>query len=100
MQDDLIVIAGVGGFIGGFLAKYFRTIGYQCIRGVDKKPITNWYQHVPDISLPITEAVASREVTLPRYPSIQDEDVDDVRQAASNIFGVSQNSSLSFAQTK
>ena len=49
MLDDLIVIAGAGGFIGGSLAKYFRSRGFQRIRGVDKKPITNWYQRVPGV---------------------------------------------------
>ena len=43
-QDDLIVIAGAGGFIGGSLVRYFRDLGYTRIRAVDKKPLSNWYQ--------------------------------------------------------
>jgi GDP-D-mannose 3', 5'-epimerase len=47
--DDLIVITGAGGFIGGALAKYFADQGFKNIRGVDKKPIPEWYQHVPGV---------------------------------------------------
>jgi nucleoside-diphosphate-sugar epimerase len=46
-KDDLIVITGGGGFIGGNLAKYFTKKGFTNIRAVDKKPLYEWYQHVP-----------------------------------------------------
>jgi nucleoside-diphosphate-sugar epimerase len=46
--DDLIVIAGAGGFIGGSLVRYFHERGFRRIRGVDKKPVAEWYQHVPE----------------------------------------------------
>jgi dTDP-4-amino-4,6-dideoxygalactose transaminase len=42
------------------------------------------------ISLPITEAVASREVTLPLYPTMRDEDVEYVIQAAMRAISISQ----------
>lgn len=42
--DDLIVIAGAGGFIGGSLAAYFLKKGFTNIRAVDKKPLPEWYQ--------------------------------------------------------
>src|SRR5215217_2684993 len=48
-QDDLIVIAGAGGFIGGSLVRYFRDLGYTRIRAVDKKPVSNWYQPFADV---------------------------------------------------
>ncbi len=48
-QDDLIVIAGAGGFIGGSLARYFRAQGFTNIRGIDKKPLPQWYQRVPGV---------------------------------------------------
>jgi dTDP-4-amino-4,6-dideoxygalactose transaminase len=35
------------------------------------------------VSLPVTEAVAAREVTLPLYPGMRDEDVDYVLSSAS-----------------
>ncbi len=48
-NDSLIVITGAGGFIGGNLAKYFHERGFTRIRGVDKKPLSQWYQHVPGV---------------------------------------------------
>jgi GDP-D-mannose 3',5'-epimerase len=47
--DDLIVIGGGGGFIGGSLARYFREQGFARIRAVDKKPLGDWYQVVPGV---------------------------------------------------
>jgi len=43
-KDDLIVIAGAGGFIGGALTRYFRDQGFTRLRAVDKKPLPNWYR--------------------------------------------------------
>jgi len=43
-KDDLILIAGAGGFIGGSLVRYFHDQGFTNIRGVDKKPLPLWYQ--------------------------------------------------------
>lgn len=48
-KDDLIVIGGAGGFIGGALARYFRDNGFTRIRAVDKKPVYEWYQVVPGV---------------------------------------------------
>ncbi|MEO2046299.1 MAG: NAD-dependent epimerase/dehydratase family protein [Pirellulales bacterium] len=45
-KDDLIVIAGAGGFIAGALAKYFQDKGFNRIRAIDKKPLPEWYQQV------------------------------------------------------
>ena len=42
--DDLIVVAGAGGFIAGALVRYFRDCGFTRIRAVDKKPLPEWYQ--------------------------------------------------------
>ncbi len=47
--DDMILIAGGGGFIGGALAQYFSAQGFKRIRCVDKKPVPEWYQHVPGV---------------------------------------------------
>ncbi len=43
-RDDLIVVTGAGGFIGGALVRYFRDKGFTRIRAVDKKPLREWYQ--------------------------------------------------------
>jgi nucleoside-diphosphate-sugar epimerase len=48
-KDDLIVIAGAGGFIGGSLARYFHEQGFTRIRAVDKKPLPFWYQRIPGV---------------------------------------------------
>lgn len=48
-KDDLIVICGAGGFIGGSLARYFHDQGFTRIRAVDRKPVPNWYQRVPGV---------------------------------------------------
>ena len=48
-KDDLIVITGAGGFIGGNLALHFKKKGFTNIRAVDKKPLYEWYQHVPGV---------------------------------------------------
>jgi len=47
--DDLIVIAGAGGFIAGALARYFHDLGYTRIRAIDRKPLPEWYQRVPGV---------------------------------------------------
>jgi GDP-D-mannose 3', 5'-epimerase len=48
-HDDLIVITGAGGFIGGSLVRYFHDLGYTRIRAVDKKPLSHWYQRIPGV---------------------------------------------------
>jgi GDP-D-mannose 3',5'-epimerase len=48
-KDDLIVIAGAGGFIAGALATYFYERGFTRIRAIDKKPLPEWYQRVPGV---------------------------------------------------
>jgi len=48
-KDDLIVIAGAGGFIGGALVRYFQDKGFTNIRAVDKKPLPLWYQRVEGV---------------------------------------------------
>src|SRR6056297_213362 len=48
-KDDLIVIGGGGGFIGGSLTRYFSEQGFTRIRAIDKKPLYDWYQVVPGV---------------------------------------------------
>jgi GDP-D-mannose 3', 5'-epimerase len=49
MQDDLIVITGAGGFIGGALLADLRRQGYQKLRAIDIKPFDEWYQVFDDV---------------------------------------------------
>lgn len=48
-KDDLILITGAGGFIGGNYVKYLRNKGFTRIRAVDKKPLYEWYLRVPGV---------------------------------------------------
>lgn len=48
-KDDLILIAGAGGFIGGHFTRYLAEQGFTNLRAVDKKPVPFWYQVTPDV---------------------------------------------------
>ena len=48
-KNDLILIAGAGGFIGGHLVADFRRRGFKNIRAVDIKPESEWYQRFNDV---------------------------------------------------
>jgi len=48
-KNDLLVVTGAGGFIGGALLRYFHDQGFTNLRGVDKKPLPDWYQRVPGV---------------------------------------------------
>ncbi|HEV2435131.1 MAG TPA: NAD-dependent epimerase/dehydratase family protein [Verrucomicrobiae bacterium] len=81
-KDDLIVITGAGGFIGGNLALYFKNKGFRHIRAVDKKPLYEWYLKVPG-----TEALCldvSREDNCHRVC----ENATEVYQLAADMGGM------------
>jgi nucleoside-diphosphate-sugar epimerase len=46
---DPILVAGAGGFIGGWLVRYLRERGFETIRAVDIKPFDEWYQRFDDV---------------------------------------------------
>ena len=48
-KDDLIVIAGAGGFIAGSLTRYFHDQWFTRIRAIDKKPLPDWYQRITGV---------------------------------------------------
>jgi len=48
-KKGLIVIGGAGGFIGGHLAAALIKQGFKHIRGVDIKPLSEWYQLFPEV---------------------------------------------------
>lgn len=57
-MNKLVTVAGAGGFIGGNLVASLREKGYQSIRAVDVKPITQWYrvfQDAENLSLDLNE---------------------------------------------
>lgn len=49
MKDQLVVVAGGGGFIGGSLVADLRNQGFKKIRAVDIKPFEQWYQISDDV---------------------------------------------------
>jgi GDP-D-mannose 3', 5'-epimerase len=48
-RDNLLVVAGAGGFIAGSLVRYFHDLGYTRIRAIDRKPLSQWFQRVPGV---------------------------------------------------
>ncbi len=49
MANDVILVAGGGGFIGGHLVAKLREMGHEKIRSVDIKPVDEWYQVFDDV---------------------------------------------------
>jgi len=47
--NELVVVTGGGGFIGGHLVAELRRRGCRRIRAVDIKPIHEWYQRFEDV---------------------------------------------------
>jgi GDP-D-mannose 3', 5'-epimerase len=43
-RKELVLVAGAGGFIGGWLVKHLLEATNFAVRAVDKKPISEWYQ--------------------------------------------------------
>jgi nucleoside-diphosphate-sugar epimerase len=49
MSDELVLVTGAGGFIGGAMVAEFRRQGCRKIRAVDIKPFDEWYQLFDDV---------------------------------------------------
>src|SRR5690242_18483342 len=49
MKDDLILVTGAGGFIGGHLVGSLVRDGYARVRAVDRKPLADWWQRHPGV---------------------------------------------------
>ena len=65
MKDQLIVVGGGGGFIGGHLLADFRRRGFTNLRSVDIKPFDQWYQchdDVENVQLDLSEKNACFKV--------------------------------------
>jgi GDP-D-mannose 3',5'-epimerase len=58
--NDLVLVAGAGGFIGGHLVARLREEGFERIRAVDVKPLDEWHQRFEEaenLSLDLREKV-------------------------------------------
>jgi GDP-D-mannose 3', 5'-epimerase len=49
MSQDIILVTGAGGFIGGHLVAHLRAQGHKRIRAVDIRPLSEWYQRFEDV---------------------------------------------------
>jgi nucleoside-diphosphate-sugar epimerase len=48
-RTDPILVAGAGGFIGGWLVRYLQENGFTDLRAIDIKPLDEWYQVLPGV---------------------------------------------------
>lgn len=48
-KDNLVLVTGAGGFIGGHLVRRLVEQGFKKIRAVDIKPMDDWYQITPGV---------------------------------------------------
>ncbi|HSE43420.1 MAG TPA: NAD-dependent epimerase/dehydratase family protein, partial [Acidobacteriota bacterium] len=63
-KDGIVLIGGAGGFIAGHLVKDLLDRGYERIRAVDIKPLSDWYQRfdeVENFQLDLSELDACRK---------------------------------------
>jgi len=47
-SQDLVVVSGAGGFIGGHLVARLLRQGHERVRAVDIKPLDEWFQVLPE----------------------------------------------------
>jgi GDP-D-mannose 3',5'-epimerase len=66
LRSEKILVAGAGGFIGGWVINNLLNQGYTDIRAVDIKPLSSWYQkfeNVENQSLDLKDPVNTLAVT-------------------------------------
>lgn len=69
MLNQRILVAGAGGFIGGWLVKSLLELGYKSIRAIDVKPKHEWFQIFDqaenvslDLSMQINSDLATQKI--------------------------------------
>jgi len=48
-REDLVVVTGAGGFIGGNLVSALRARCYKRLRAIDIKPLPDWHRYFDDV---------------------------------------------------
>jgi GDP-D-mannose 3', 5'-epimerase len=64
-KNDVVVVCGAGGFIGGHLVASLRRDGITNIRAVDQKPLDRWFQRFDDVEnfqVDLQELAACRRI--------------------------------------
>ena len=64
LKNKKIVVCGAGGFIGGHLVEALTKQGLEVVRGVDIKPLSDWYQKtnsVENLSLDLKDVQSCRQ---------------------------------------
>src|ERR1700735_1317070 len=77
-----IVVAGGGGFIGGHLVAALRRQGYTGIRGIDIKPLGEWYQSFDDVEN------LQLDLTLRENCEIAAQGAEEIYNLAANLGGM------------
>ena len=81
-KQNLIVVTGAGGFIGGSLVSALRQQGHKCIRAIDIKPYDHWYQRFDDVEN------LSLDLNLKENCEVAARDAHDIYNFAANMGGM------------
>jgi GDP-D-mannose 3',5'-epimerase len=81
-KDELILVAGAGGFIGGAMVAELRRQNHRRIRAIDIKPVEDWYQRFDDVE------TLSLDLALREHCERAVDDVAVVYNFAANMGGM------------
>jgi GDP-D-mannose 3',5'-epimerase len=81
-SEQLIVVTGAGGFIGGNLVAELRDQGFARIRAVDIKPFEEWYQRFDDVEN------LSLDLNIKENCEMAAENACDIYNIAANMGGM------------
>jgi nucleoside-diphosphate-sugar epimerase len=82
MEKQRILVAGAGGFIGGWLVKSLIEKGYSNIRAIDIKPINEWYQVFGEV-----ENIC-KDLSIQENAHLATIDIDQVYNLAADMGGM------------
>jgi len=80
--ENLNVVTGAGGFIGGNLVAALREQGFKQIRAIDIKPFNEWYQQFRDVEN------LSLDLNIKENCERAAEDASDIYNLAANMGGM------------